>query len=331
MSERDYYFDNAKCVLMLLVVFGHFLRPYIDNVLWVHSLYVWIFFFHMPAFIFISGYFAKKFHQQGYFKKITKKLLVPYLIFQLLYSIYYFFLYEEDSLEFDLLTPHWGLWFLISLFSWNVLLWVFAKMPKSISLSLALLLGVGAGMLDAEKWLSLSRTFTFFPFFLLGFFLEKSEIERLFTWRIRLFSIVALITMFVLIHFGFPDLPQEWLYGSKSYDTLGVPEKVGVAGRLMIYGASTLMMISFLALIPNQRYSFSVFGQRTFYIYILHGFILKYLHETKFPNFIMSVHGYPLLLGLSFLVVFLLGSKPIVQITQPLLELRLPKRKQAVS
>ncbi|KPC98111.1 Acyltransferase family protein [Geobacillus sp. BCO2] len=104
MKERDYYFDNAKCALMLLVVFGHFLRPYIDGVLWVHSLYTWIFFFHMPAFIFISGYFAKKFHEHGYLQKITKKWLIPYVLFQLLYSIYYFFLYDKQSLELDLLT-----------------------------------------------------------------------------------------------------------------------------------------------------------------------------------------------------------------------------------
>jgi len=331
MSERDYYFDNAKCVLMLLVVFGHFLRPYIDNVLWVHSLYIWIFFFHMPAFIFISGYFAKNFHQRGYFKKITKKLLLPYLIFQLLYSVYYYFLYQKDSIEFDLFTPQWSLWFLISLFSWNLLLWIFAKIPKHVSLSLSLLLGVGAGMLDAEKWLSISRTFTFFPFFLLGYFLHKHDIERLFTWRLRSFSLFILAGMFMMIHFGFPDLPQEWLYGSKSYDTLGVPEEKGIVGRLVIYGASTLMMLCFLALVPNRRFSFSVLGARTFYIYILHGFILKYLHETKFPDFIMSIHGYPLLLGLSVIVVLVLGSAPIARIMRPLLEWQFPKRKQAVS
>jgi fucose 4-O-acetylase-like acetyltransferase len=331
MSERDYYFDNAKCALMLLVVFGHFLRPYIDNVLWVHSLYIWIFFFHMPAFIFISGYFAKKFHEQGYLKKITKKLLLPYLIFQLLYSVYYYFLYQKDSIEFDLLTPQWSLWFLISLFSWNLLLWIFAKIPKHISLLLALLLGVGAGMIEAEKWLSISRTFTFFPFFLLGFFLQKNDIERLFTWRVRFISLFVLVGMFIMIHFGFPDLPQEWLYGSKSYDTLGVPEEKGIFVRLVIYSASTLMMMSFLSLIPNRRFSFSVLGARTFYIYILHGFILKYLHETKLPDFIMSIHGYPLLLGFSVIVVLVLGSKPIVRIMRPLLEWQFPKKKQAVS
>ncbi|QPA32761.1 acyltransferase family protein [Thermaerobacillus caldiproteolyticus] len=331
MSERDCYFDNAKCFLMLLVVFGHFLRPYIDSELFVHSLYVWIFFFHMPAFILISGYFAKGFRQHGYLKKITKKLLLPYLIFQLLYSIYYSFLYEKDTVQIDVFTPHWSLWFLISLFSWNILLWIFANIPKHISLLIALLLGVGAGMIEAEKWLSLSRTFTFFPFFLMGFFLQKSHFERLLTRRVRLFSLIALIGMFICIHLGFPDLPQEWLYGSKSYETLGVHEEKGAIGRLIIYGASAFMMFCFMALIPNRRLPISTLGTRTFYIYILHGFILKYLHVTHFPDFIMDIHGYPLLLLLSLFVMFILGSEPIVRLVRPLIEWRFPKKKRAVS
>ncbi|BBW95988.1 acyltransferase family protein [Geobacillus icigianus] len=331
MKERDYYFDNVKCALMLLVVFGHFLRPYIDGVLWVHSLYTWIFFFHMPAFIFISGYFAKRFHEQGYLPKIMKKLLFPYLLFQFLYSIYYFFLYDQSSLELDVLTPHWSLWFLLSLFSWNVLLLWFGRLPKWAALPAALLLGLAGGMMEAEKWLSLSRTLTFFPFFLLGFFTQKSLIERLFAVPVRLVSLAVLFGMFLLIHFGFPDLPQDWLYGSKSYDTLGVSEPTGIMNRLVIYAASLVMMFSFLALIPSRRFSFSVLGARTFYIYILHGFILKYLHETPFPDFIMDVHGYPLLLGLSIAVMLILGSQPVIRLVRPLLEWRLPKWRQTAS
>ncbi|ASS99652.1 MULTISPECIES: acyltransferase family protein [Geobacillus] len=331
MKERDYYFDNAKCALMLLVVFGHFLRPYIDGVLWVHSLYTWIFFFHMPAFIFISGYFAKKFHEHGYLQKITKKWLIPYVLFQLLYSIYYFFLYDKQSLELDLLTPHWSLWFLLSLFSWNVLLLWFGRLPKRIALPMALLLGLTGGMMEAEKWLSLSRTLTFFPFFLLGFFFQKSAIERLFAAPVRLVSLFVLVGMFFVIHFGFPDLPQDWLYGSKSYDTLGVSEPAGIASRLAIYGASLLMMFGFLSLIPSRRFSFSVLGARTFYIYILHGFILKYLHETPFPDFIMDVHGYPLLLALSVAMMLILGSKPVVRLVRPLLEWQWPNWRQTTT
>nr|WP_239691254.1 hypothetical protein [Geobacillus proteiniphilus] len=60
-------------------------------------------------------------------------------------------------------------------------------------------------------------------------------------------------------------MPQDWLYGSKSYDTLGVSEPAGVASRLAIYGASLLMMFGFLSLIPSRRFSFSMLGARTFY------------------------------------------------------------------
>ncbi|WP_027410784.1 acyltransferase family protein [Anoxybacteroides tepidamans] len=331
MSNRDWYFDNAKCVLILLVLLGHFLRPYIDKELVVHSLYVWIFFFHMPAFIFISGYFAKGFRRHGYFKKISKKLLLPYVVFQLLYSIYYTFLYDKSQWNIDIFTPQWSLWFLLSLFSWNVLLKIFVRIPKQLSLILALLLGVGAGMVEAEKWLSLSRTFTFFPFFLLGFYLKRRHIEILFSWPVRLFSLICLASMFILIYFYFPDLPQEWLYGSKSYTTLGVHEEIGAVGRLVIYGISTLMAFSFMALIPNRRLPISKFGTRTFYIYILHGFILKYLHSTSFPTFIMDTNGYPLLLFISLGVMLLLGSKPIIHVVRPLVEWRLPRQEQRSS
>ncbi len=331
MNERDYYFDNAKFFLMIFVVFGHFLRPYIDKQPFLHSLYVWIFFFHMPAFILISGYFAKNVYQNGYLQKIIKKLLIPYFVFQLLYSFYYSLLYEKETIQIDFLTPHWSLWFLVSLFSWNVMLLIFAKLPRSVSMMLALLLGVSAGVMEAEKWLSLSRTFTFFPFFLIGFFLKKNHFELLFSRHVRLFSLLALTSMLLLIYFLFPDLPEEWLYGSKSYETLGVHKEKGVLLRLSFYGISAFMTFCFMSLVPNRQLLISPLGTRTFYIYILHGFILKYLHATTFPEFIMTIHGYPLLLIISLLLMFILGSEPIVRFVRPLIEWGFRKKKRAVS
>ncbi len=81
-TSRDSYFDNAKFLLIFLVVFGHIIRSYIhDNDALLH-IYKFIYTFHMPAFILISGYFAKGFNRHGYVKKIAWKLIVPYLIFQ---------------------------------------------------------------------------------------------------------------------------------------------------------------------------------------------------------------------------------------------------------
>ncbi len=49
-SQRTAYFDNAKFLLMILVVFSHLLQPFIGDQKFYHDLYYFIFTFHMPAF-----------------------------------------------------------------------------------------------------------------------------------------------------------------------------------------------------------------------------------------------------------------------------------------
>jgi len=63
-KERDYFFDNLKAVLIFLVVLGHFLLPiHGESVLVVVKRLIYV--FHMPLFVFVSGYFAKKIYKNG--------------------------------------------------------------------------------------------------------------------------------------------------------------------------------------------------------------------------------------------------------------------------
>ncbi len=64
MANRDSYFDNARFILIFLVVFGHLIQSYVDANTFVATLYKFIYAFHMPAFILISGYFAKGIYQK---------------------------------------------------------------------------------------------------------------------------------------------------------------------------------------------------------------------------------------------------------------------------
>src|SRR3954467_6618617 len=118
VKVRTAYYDNAKFLLVFLVVLGHFIQSYIHDNKIIFTLYTAIFLFHMPAFILISGYFAKGYKKKGYFKKSVKKILIPYFIFQIIYSIYYYLIGKEEKLAFDFVHPHWSLWFLLSLFFW---------------------------------------------------------------------------------------------------------------------------------------------------------------------------------------------------------------------
>ena len=71
-KERDYFFDNLKAVLIFLVVLGHFLLPIRgDNPLVVVKRLIYV--FHMPLFVFISGYFAKKIYKNGQYNLDSRK------------------------------------------------------------------------------------------------------------------------------------------------------------------------------------------------------------------------------------------------------------------
>ena len=89
IKERDYFFDNARALLIFLVVFGHLMEPYRSSSGFITSLYLTIYSFHMPGFLFISGYFAKKAGQAGYIEKLSKKLLIPYFIFFAFFCVYF--------------------------------------------------------------------------------------------------------------------------------------------------------------------------------------------------------------------------------------------------
>ena len=81
MKTRDFMFDNYRAFLIVLVVLGHFIEPSYTDTVFLTNLKYFIFAFHMPAFIFISGYFALKKMSPW---KLVQKLLVPYLVFEII-------------------------------------------------------------------------------------------------------------------------------------------------------------------------------------------------------------------------------------------------------
>ena len=52
-NKREAYWDNLKCVLMLLVVIGHAAEEYITIPFW-RGVHLFIYSFHMPVFVFVS-------------------------------------------------------------------------------------------------------------------------------------------------------------------------------------------------------------------------------------------------------------------------------------
>ena len=60
-NNRIFALDNIKGILIILVVFAHILK----NKAEADPIVIGIYFFHMPAFIFLSGYFSKGKRSRG--------------------------------------------------------------------------------------------------------------------------------------------------------------------------------------------------------------------------------------------------------------------------
>ncbi|WP_369077386.1 acyltransferase family protein [Fibrobacter sp. HC4] len=59
MQTRDKSLDALKYMLIVCVIFGHCLGNYYENSAICRGIYNFINLFHMPLFIFLSGYFSK--------------------------------------------------------------------------------------------------------------------------------------------------------------------------------------------------------------------------------------------------------------------------------
>ncbi|WHZ01262.1 acyltransferase family protein [Neobacillus sp. YX16] len=320
-TSRSKYFDNAKFILIFLVVFGHMISPYKDQDKVLFTLYTVIFLFHMPAFILISGYFAKGYRKKGYLLKSFQKILIPYFIFQIIYSVVYFLVGKEKTLEFDLFQPHWSLWFLLSLFFWNLLLYVFARL-KWAGLLVAVLVGIAIGYFEqAGSFMSISRTFVFFPYFLLGFLLNGDHLKRIIGAKYAVpAGVVIIITTFLFFGLSFPENAVPWLLGDTSYENMGGMQLTDGLLRGLQYVLTLIVVFGFLPLIPSNQYRITKIGERTLYVYLFHGFIIKAI-QSILPNAISE--NYLFLIAFSFMVCIVLGSYMIKKYTQPLVELKI--------
>lgn len=311
--KRNPYFDNLKAVLILLVVLGHILSEMVEENKWIATIYMFVYLFHMPAFILVSGYFSKVVKTKKDVWKLIKKFLVPYAIFQVLYTLYYTKVYG-NKLEMTFLEPRWALWFLISIFCWNLLLFIFPK--SKFGLLLAVIVSLVAGYVESiNETLTFARTFFFFPFFLLGYMLNEQRFTELKVKKNVVISWLLFTSLFGIVYFlGNIDW-KEWLYGRVPYSEISEgPVKYGVANRAIAYLLMAVATYCFLSIAPKRQLSITRIGSLTLIIYLFHMFVVKYIQDSSMYEWVKQTGQYYVLFLLPIIVVYLLSRKAIVKI-----------------
>ena len=288
---RDYRLDRLKLLLMVLVVFGHLLELFRG----AGNLYRVIYSFHMPAFLFLSGYFADV--------RRLPQILRLYLLFQLLYPLCDTLLFG-DRFTFSLVLPDWICWYLLTLATCLLLTKLLDKVRWQVGLSVCVGVCLVWGYTDWIGYvLSLGRTLTFLPFFAAGYYARGKLPRRVPAWLRWSFWILAAGAGILIA--SRTEITKRMLFGSYSYGAAGYG--IGTKALLLVIGFVWIGALWTLPLSRKPGY-LARLGQNTMSIYLFHGLAVRILRH--FSPFGRNLAGNLLLaLVCSAVLVAVFGSR----------------------
>ncbi len=188
MKERDKKIDGLKFLMIYLVVLAHI--HYNDYGLHLNKI---IFSFHMPVFVFLSGYFTSLNASTTKQRAWLKQTLIIFMCAQLAHCALTLILsYVASRLHGEpfstsllswkmLIVPAFTLWYLVCLMYWRLVVWSLPRRVGGITLLIvSLLLALASGFVPLDRAFSFQRAFSFFPFFVAGMmFKDKKLMLRL--------------------------------------------------------------------------------------------------------------------------------------------------------
>ena len=316
---------------MALVIVGHATLKMISTSDPAYAVYLFVYLFQVPAFVMISGYFAKStLPTVSDIRKLFSCLIVPYLVFETAWSAIHWIVSGRLSLDYS--TAWWTLWFIMALVIWRVVLpyLVLLRFPLIISI----LLSVGAGYLaNIDETFSFARAAGLLPFFVLGWKIRQWKLaDRWLTlpssivWRWRAGAIALFVAVAVVTAVGIDTwrelLFRRFLLYDETYASFGYDQWWAGAVRLGFMVLGALLCFALLVLIPRRETVLTRFGRATLYIYLLHSFVLYPLRQSGLIDGPSDLLLVVLVVG-SFALPFALGNGLVKRVFRPVVEPRL--------
>jgi fucose 4-O-acetylase-like acetyltransferase len=317
---RDPWFDNVKMTLVTLVVVGHawvLVPPTLVN----DTLYDWLYLWHMPAFVMVTGYLSRRFrYEPGKMRRLVTTVLLPYLVFEGALALYRTHVGGEN-LERLWINPHWAMWFLVALLIWRLATPLLLRLgawalPVSVAVSLL------GGLVDVEL-LDINRVMGLLPFYTLGLVVRGHHLRRLRTERARKVAIPVLLAGLAVVGYVNGVLSTEWLYYRSPYEALEVGALFGVANRALLLAVAVAMAAAALAWIPGRDGWYARMGAASLVVYLFHGFFVR---GAEYAGFGGWAEGHPVLslvlataagVGISLLLAWRPVRKPLEKVVTP--------------
>lgn len=278
---RTPLWDNLKFILIVLVVLGHFIN--IRDSVTYHSIFIFIYSFHMPLFLFLAGLFHKN---RGVWKKAIAFLAI-YVLYELaIFGTKKAFGVKRAKLDF--FSESAAPWFMLALCVYVILgyfLYDFMKKKTVpwIILSVFVVFSCIAGYIPAiGSFLSLAKIIHFFPFFLLGMIMDREYLEKMAADRKLKPWGAAVLLLWIFLCFAIMEkvyLFRPFFVAKESY-----PEYAGSLGALWKLAAYAISVVTGWALImitpAKEIRPITLWGSRTIQVYFWHKLVLYVFKYT---------------------------------------------------
>lgn len=295
IKPRIFKYDNVRLLAITLVVIGSFAEEFTAKSDMFQSWFVFVFSFHAPLFIFLSGLFEKP-GKDGARLNVQKITAYMILGFVLKTAIYLLRVSNGEDIGLDLLGGATMEWYLFVISMYMVTMYLMRRVHRYLMLAISVVLGIAAGFFPLGDELYLMRYFVFLPFYVAGYHLTPMKVRR-FTHRlnVKLAGIAFMFIYFVLCFRERENIyPLRQLFTGRNPYALVPIEGCTFYHRMLCYGITAVLIISVLSCVPNRKVPvLTKMGQNTLGVYFWHYPIVLLLWHFGVMGMLMSL-GDPL-------------------------------------
>lgn len=274
-------FDLLKCLAIFLVVCGHAIMHLSSNDKTENEFYTFIYSFHMPLFMLISGFFSAKSLELPFrdlFKKKFIQLIYPCISFGIIFYLIDLLVFKIENN--GIINYFYNIfWFLKSCFLCYLIFYFCLRISATHKY-----LGCLIGLLISQVIPAFKITWML-PFFIAGYILFQNYTQfvnkaKYFFWPSLFLFIILFLVSRKMEPIDLVSLKNELLSGNltflREYFIFHIL-------RLVIGSAGSIMIISAILLLSNKiginktPHILTAFGQQTLGIYIIQTYLLEEL------------------------------------------------------